>query len=46
VLDGVCQGCNQRIPLQTYINIKNDEIIYFCQGCSRILFHADKGHEG
>lgn len=46
VLDGVCQGCNQRIPLQTYINIKNDELLYFCQGCSRILFHADEGLEG
>jgi predicted nucleic acid-binding Zn-ribbon protein len=42
VVDAVCQGCNQRIPTQTYINIKNDEIIYYCQGCSRILFCSDE----
>lgn len=43
VVDAVCQGCNQRIPPQTYIDIKTDAIIYFCQGCSRILFRSDEG---
>ena len=45
VSGGVCQGCNQRIPPQTYINIKKNEVLYFCQGCSRILFRADEGLE-
>jgi hypothetical protein len=45
VREGVCQGCNQRIPPQTYIDIKRDEILYFCQGCSRILYHPDEGSE-
>lgn len=42
VVDAVCQGCNQRIPPQTNINIKAGELIYYCQGCGRILFTGDE----
>lgn len=45
VAGGVCQGCNQRIPRQTHIDIRKNEVLFFCQGCSRILFHADDGLE-
>lgn len=46
VVDSVCQGCNQRIPTQTYLDIRRDEIIYHCQGCSRILFTSDEEDVG
>ena len=39
VEDQICHGCNMQIPLQTEIDVREEDEMTFCPSCSRILYY-------
>ena len=40
--DEVCLGCHTNIPPQLYNDIKNNEDIFTCCYCNRVLFYKER----
>lgn len=41
VKEGICTGCNMRVPTYQIDLIKNKEDIIYCESCGRILYYID-----
>ncbi len=41
VIDGVCQGCNMRIPPQLNNTLARFDSVELCRGCHRLLYRQD-----
>ena len=41
VNDGICTGCNKRIPPQTYIELQKWNALITCPNCHRLLFYEE-----
>lgn len=38
--DGMCTGCRVKLRLQFYLELKRNDAIRECEGCSRILYYS------
>ena len=45
VRDGFCQACNVRLRPQVYNEIMSNDVIRFCESCSRILYSVEPPQE-